>query len=110
MTATPIALCHPVGFSRRELLQIGFSGLLGLGLPSLLAGRDRAATGTPRDSKSAKSVILIFLTGAPSHIDTFDVKPEAPMEVRGTFKPISTRISGMQVCEHLPMLAARANL
>jgi len=85
--------------NRRELLQVGFSGLLGLGLGT------RASAGTPK----AKKVLLIFLTGAPSHIDTFDPKPDAPEEVRGHFKPIATRVPGIEVCEHLPLTAARTD-
>ena len=61
------------------------------------------------DPTGVKSVILIFLTGAPSHIDTFDMKPDAPEEIRGTFKSIATKVPGIQFCEHLPMLAARAD-
>ena len=101
---------HSVGVTRRELLQVGYSGLLGLGLPSLLAHQARAET-APREGngKRAKSVMLIFLTGAPSHLDMFDLKPNAPVEVRGTFRPIATRAVGLQICEHLPLLAARAN-
>ena len=96
---------HRVGISRREYLQIGFSGLLGLGLPSILQGRS-AAKNRRQTSASPKSVILIFLTGAPSHIDMFDLKPDAPKEVRGEFKPIASRTSGLLICEHLPRLAA----
>ena len=96
---------HAIGLTRRELLQVGYSGLLGIGLPSLLARQARAEAKPRR----AKSVILIFLTGAPSHLDMFDLKPNAPVEIRGTFKPIATRAPGVQVCEHLPMLAARAD-
>ncbi len=59
--------------------------------------------------KKPKSVILVFLTGASSHIDMFDMKPEAPSEIRGEFKPISTNIPGIQICEHLPMLAMRTD-
>lgn len=96
---------HRVGISRREYLQIGFSGLLGLGLPSILQGRS-AAKNRRQTSASPKSVILIFLTGAPSHIDMFDLKPDAPKEVRGEFKPIASRTPGLLICEHLPRLAA----
>src|SRR5205823_2192594 len=103
MTAPDIRCLHPVGVSRRQLLQVGYSGLLGLGLPSLLAARDRSETAAQPKPKPARSVILIFLTGAPSHIDTFDLKPDAPAEVRGSFKPLATRAVGVQVCEHLPM-------
>jgi hypothetical protein len=100
---------HTVGITRRELLQVGYSGLLGLGLPSLLAHQARAAGTSGGDAKRSHRVILIFLTGAPSHIDTFDLKPDAPAEVRGSFRPIATRAVGVQICEHLPRLAARAN-
>jgi uncharacterized protein (DUF1501 family) len=96
---------HAIGLTRRELLQVGYSGLLGIGLPSLLARQARAEAKPRR----AKSVILIFLTGAPSHLDMFDLKPNAPVEIRGTFKPVATLAPGVQVCEHLPMLAARAD-
>jgi len=103
---------HPLGINRRELVQAGFSGLLGIGLPSLFA---RQAEATPsilsgrRATSDGKSVIFIFLTGAASQLDTFDMKPEAPAEVRGTFQPISTPVPGIQICEHLPLLAARAD-
>ena len=98
---------HTLGITRRELLQVGYSGLLGLGLPSLLSRRAQAGT-QPKggDGKRARSVIFIFLTGAPSHLDMFDLKPDAPVEVRGTFRPIATRTTGMLICEHLPKLAA----
>jgi len=66
--------------NRRELLQVGFSGLLGLGL----------GTRVHADVPKANKVLLVFLTGAPSHIDTFAPKPDAPAEVRGLFKPIAT--------------------
>jgi uncharacterized protein (DUF1501 family) len=94
---------HTVGINRRELLQVGFSGLLGLGLSSLPA----RAAGQP--ARKQRSVILVFLTGAPSHLDTFDLKPDAPVGIRGEFKPIATRVPGIQVSEHLPRLAARAD-
>ena len=96
---------HPIGITRRELLQVGYSGLLGIGLSSLLVGRTACA----EPKKSPKSVILVFLTGAPSHHDTFDMKPDAPPEVRGEFKTVATSVPGIHVCEHLPRLAARAN-
>jgi hypothetical protein len=99
---------HGVGLTRRELLQVGYSGLLGIGLPSLLA-RSTAAEAALQTPARAKSVVLIFLTGAPSHLDTFDLKPEAPVEIRGEFKPIATRSAGVHYCEHLPLLAARSD-
>jgi uncharacterized protein DUF1501 len=101
---------HLAGLSRRELLQAGYSGLLGLGLPSLLAGRARAAEEPGPDTKCvAKSLVIVFLTGAASHHDTFDMKPDAPAEIRGEFHPIATSVPGYQICEHLPQLAARAH-
>lgn len=101
---------HQTGITRRELLQVGYSGLLGLGLPALLERKSRAGVEPSGNERGrARSAILIFLTGAPSHIDTFDLKPNAPAEVRGTFNPIDTRAPGVQICEHLPRLAARAD-
>jgi len=102
---------HATGLNRRELLQVGYSGLLGLGLPAVLGAKSAAAE-THRASGpgagKAKSVVIVFLTGACSHHDTFDMKPQAPAEIRGEFKPISTAVPELQVCEHLPKLAARA--
>lgn len=97
---------HTIGISRREVLQVGYSGLLGLGLSALPAC---ASPATPQASRKRKSVILVFLTGGPSHLDMFDLKPDAPAEIRGEFKPIATRLPGLTICEHLPRLAARAD-
>lgn len=82
--------------TRREWLRLGALAPLGLGLPRLLSAAE-----PPR----ARSCLLIFLEGGPSHIDLWDMKPEAPAEVRGAFKPIATRIPGVHVCEHLPLSA-----
>src|SRR5438874_1455630 len=88
--------------SRRWFLQTGLAGLAGLSLPDLLRCRaGRAAAGTDR-----RSVILIWLSGGPSHLDTWDPKPDAPAEVRGPFGSIATRVPGVRVCEHLPRQAA----
>jgi hypothetical protein len=97
--------------SRRELLQIGYSGLLGIGLPSLVCRRAAAAANSSEAQlvRRTKSVVIVFLTGAPSHHDTFDLKPEAPAEVRGEFQPIATSVPGIFIGEHLPNLAARAH-
>jgi hypothetical protein len=102
---------HTIGISRRELLQVGYSGLLGISLPAGLAPPARAGlAGTDQERpRMPKSVILVFLTGAPSHLDMFDMKPEAPPEVRGEFKPIATKVPGVAICEHLPRLAARTD-
>ncbi|WP_373652180.1 DUF1501 domain-containing protein [Schlesneria sp. DSM 10557] len=96
--------------TRRGLLQAGYSGLFGVGLTSILAGREKAAAAAEGSSnQKPKSVLLVFLSGAMSHIDTFDMKPEAPQEIRGEFKPIATSIPGYSICEHLPQLASRAH-
>src|SRR5436189_3362563 len=89
------------GVSRREFLQIVAAGFLGLSLPGLLASQ--AAMGAESDNEA--SVILVFLWGGPPHQDTFDMKPDSPSEIRGIFKPIPTNVPGIQICEHLPMLA-----
>ncbi len=98
---------HPHGVVRREFLQVGFSGLLDLGLPGLLAARaaGQGGTGSPR----AKSLILIFTTGGLGHLDSFDMKPDAPEGIRGEFQPIATKAAGVQYCEHLPGLASHAD-
>jgi hypothetical protein len=106
----PLPHRHAIGINRRELLQVGCTGLLGISWPSLLALQSQAATAKPaKTPRQGKSVILVFLTGAPSHIDTFDPKPEAAPEVRGDFKAHATKTPGLLVCEHLPRLAARAD-
>src|SRR4051794_25832712 len=101
---------HGIGITRRELLQVGYSGLLGVGLGSLPVRAASAAEQQRPGGRRAKpkSVILVFLTGAPSHLDTFDLKPEAPPEVRGEFQAVATRVPGIHISEHLPRLAARA--
>lgn len=96
---------------RRRFLAGGMSGLLGAGAGLLRPTPLRAAAPEPasRVPARARSLIIVFLTGAASHHDTFDMKPEAPAEIRGEFRPIATSIAGLQVCEHLPRLAARAH-
>jgi hypothetical protein len=87
---------------RRKLLQIGGLGLLGLTVPKLLrAAEQPAANPAPR----AKSVIFLYQFGGPSHLDTFDLKPDAPDGVRSRFGSISSAFPGLQVCEHLPETA-----
>ncbi len=109
MPPTRNALKDTTRLRRRELLQVGYSGLLGLGLPGVLS-RGSAAVETDRPAAlPPRSVLLIFLTGAASHHDTFDLKPDAPSEIRGEFLPIATVVPGVQICEHLPRLAARAD-
>ena len=92
--------------TRRHSLQVGYSGLLGLQLPGLLAAQT-AATGL--SAGRVKSVIVILLSGGLGQHDSFDMKPEAPDGIRGEFKPIDTAVPGIRMCEHLPGLAARAD-
>jgi hypothetical protein len=90
--------------SRRTFLVASGLGFGGLCLPDLLQA------GNPgQKPRRAKSTILIWLSGGPSHIDTFDPKPEAPAEVRGEFRPIATSAPGVQLCEHLPLVARQAH-
>ncbi len=89
------------GISRREVLCVGGLSLFGLGLPQLLRARE---AGGVRDG-SAKSVILLNLFGGPPHMDMFDLKPHAPANVRGEFRPIDTVLPGVQICELLPQTA-----
>jgi hypothetical protein len=101
---------HPA-FSRRFAIQAGALGLLGLGMDHLSALRTLDAAEKPaRHSGRAKSVIYIFLSGGLAQHDSFDPKPDAPEGIRGEFRPIATRTSGVHVCEHLPMLAQRSYL
>ena len=89
--------------SRRQLLQAGSLGYLGLSLPQLLRAEQIAPA--EAKTKTADSCILIFLDGGPSHLDMWDMKPNAPAEIRGEFKPIATAVPGIQLSEHLPRLA-----
>jgi uncharacterized protein (DUF1501 family) len=93
------------GFSRRELLRVGGAALLGLSLPEFLSWKAQAASTKMETKARAKSVILLFLQGGPSHIDIWDPKPDAPSNIRGEFKPIKTKVDGIQVSETMPMLA-----
>jgi hypothetical protein len=91
------------GISRRNFLQIGAFGA-GLTLADLLRARSVSAADPLRPTVS-KSVIMVFLPGGPSHMDMYDLKPNAPAEFRGEFKPIATNVPGIQVCEHMPLQA-----
>jgi len=94
------------GFSRRELLQVGGLGLCGLSLPELLQQQAQAVeSGSSGTFGKAKSCLVLFLYGAWSQLDTLDMKPDAPADIRGEFNPISTRLPGLQICEHLPRIA-----
>src|SRR5829696_9088129 len=88
------------GLSRRAFLKVGGLALGGLSLPGLLRAEGRAG-----GRASHKAIIMIYLPGGPSHLDMYDLKPEAPADVRGEFRPVRTNVAGIQVCEHLPRLA-----
>ncbi|MGV3486723.1 MAG: DUF1501 domain-containing protein [Planctomycetaceae bacterium] len=96
---------------RRSCLKLGVAGLAGGGFLDLLALTRAAAAGSTQGSTGVKpltSCILIWMDGGPSHFETFDPKPNAPVEIRGDFRPISTNVPGIQICEHLPKLASIA--
>lgn len=99
-----LPLQHPV-ITRRAAVQAGAIGLLGLGMNHVNALRAHAAPKT-----APRACIFIFLSGGLSQIDSFDMKPEAADRIRGEFKPIATRTPGVQICEHLPLLAERSHL
>ena len=93
---------------RRDCLQIALSGAVGY-LGHVLAANGQAASSPNRAFGQAKSCIYIYLFGGPSHIDIWNLKPEAPAEIRGEFRPISTNVPGLQITEHLPRLARQAD-
>ena len=95
------------GLSRRELLQIGGLGTLGLTLPNLIRAQEHS--GRIKPVGKAKRCILLFMSGGPPQMDTFDLKPEAPVELRGLYKPIRTNVSGIEISEHFPLLAQQAH-
>jgi hypothetical protein len=92
------------GVSRRDFLQIGAFGA-GLSLAEVLRLRAANAASTKQPSRSNRAAIMIYLPGGPSHIDTYDLKPDAPKEFRGEFKPIATNVPGVSICEHFPLQA-----
>lgn len=96
-----VPVCH--GLTRRSFLEAGTAGMAGLTLQNVLA---LEAQGAVQPAKSEiRNCITIFLVGSPGHLDTWDMKPEAPAEIRGKFKPIDTNVSGIQICEHFPLMA-----
>ena len=103
-----VRLCD--GISRREVLRVGGLGFTGLLWPDWL--RSRAAAGTPANASrsfgKAKACIVIFNYGGPSHLDILDLKPDAPPEIRGVFKPAATSVPGIAITEHLPRLGKLA--
>lgn len=103
LTLNGLPKSNCAGLSRRELLQIGGAGLLGLSLPRVLAAEQ--AGSDPFAGGRAKSVIFLFLFGGPSQLETFDMKPEAPQEIRGPYRPIKCRTPDLLISEHLSRLA-----
>ena len=102
----PRRLCN--GLTRRDLIQAGGLGVFGLGLSDLLQAKSLSAAESTSTSPSfgkAKRCILLFLYGSPSQHETFDMKPDAPSQIRGTMDPIASSLPGLDVCEHLPEMA-----
>jgi hypothetical protein len=94
------------GITRRDFLQVGTLGAIGLSLPDLLAAKALGAVAKDHDERA---VIMIFNLGAPSQLDTFDMKPDAPAEIRGPFKPIKTNVPGLDISEIFPLHAQHAD-
>jgi hypothetical protein len=92
------------GLNRRDFMKVGSLGVMGLGVAELLSA-EQAAAAARREMKC----IVLFLVGGPSHIDTFDMKPDAAAEVRGPFRPIGTNVPGVRICEHFPLMAEMAD-
>src|SRR6266480_1003523 len=105
---TGAPLCE--GFTRREWLRAGGLSALGLALPELLRQR---AIATPHRERSsfgrARSCIVVFLFGAPAHQDIWDLKPLAPSDMRGEFRPIVSSVPGIQLGEHVPRIAQQVH-
>src|SRR5438552_17648730 len=91
--------------SRRAFLQVGAIGVSGLALSREAAAEEHGSI----SASAGKSVIMIYLPGGPSHIDMFDMKPRAPVEIRGEFRPIRSNVPGLEVCELLPELSRVAD-
>src|SRR4051794_33863592 len=105
MTTAPNGRC-PGTLTRRAFVRAGLTGLCSLGLADLLRLQSRASA--PERSRP-KSVLVLWLWGGPSHMETFDLKPDAPAEFRGDFRPIRTNVPGVLISEHLPRLARLAD-
>src|ERR1700676_940440 len=108
LTGTRSRLCN--GTSRRDFLRIGGLGLLGLSTANFLAMRNALADSAPSPAPlsvagRAKSIILVYLGGGLSHHDSFDLKPDAPQEIRGKYKQIATNVPGLKIGELLPKMA-----
>src|SRR5579871_6833775 len=103
-TGQPQQTCDRL--TRRAMLQIGSLGALGLSLPQVLSRV--ASAGDGACFGRAQACLVIYLFGGPSQLDTFDLKPDAPSQFRGEFRPVATSVPGIAICEHLPRLARQA--
>src|SRR5216684_698262 len=92
---------------RRDFLRIGGMSLCGVTMLDVL--RARSAPAPPKAGSKARQMICVWLGGGPPHTDMFDMKPDSPAEYRGEFKPIPTKVPGLQVCELMPELAKQAD-
>jgi hypothetical protein len=99
-----VSLHDTRALTRREWIRVGGLSLFGLGTSDLLRWRAQAEGHVPPAKHRGNSCVFIFLFGGPSHIDLWDMKPQAPAEIRGEFRPVSTNVPGIDVCEHLPLL------
>jgi hypothetical protein len=106
----PVQIFQHPRFTRRTALQAGAVSILGLGMNHLASLRAEAGPDDSVRGHKARAVIYIFLSGGLSQIDSFDLKPDAPADIRGEFRPTATRSPGLRVCEHLPRLARRSHL
>lgn len=98
----------PGTLSRRAFVRTGLAGLSSLGLADLVR-LETVVAGVDKAASSQKSLIVLWLWGGPSHMETFDLKPDAPAEYRGEFRPIRTNVPGIEISEHLPLLAKLAD-
>ncbi|MBC7819516.1 MAG: DUF1501 domain-containing protein [Planctomycetaceae bacterium] len=98
-----VPMCSGHGPTRRSFLQAGSAGLMGLSLPAWMSLE--ASGAVDQSQQKIRNCITIFLVGSPGQHDTWDMKPEAPAEIRGKFKPIDTNVPGIQICEHFPLMA-----
>jgi hypothetical protein len=96
-----VPLCE--GLSRRSFLQVGSAALGSMALPTLMTLEARGAF--QERAAKIRNCITLFLVGSPGHLDTWDMKPDAPSEVRGKFRPIATKVPGIRICEHFPLMA-----
>src|SRR5450631_1269768 len=93
------------GVSRRSFLRIGGLGLGGLALPQILQAQQQSPSPARSGGLGHKAVIMVYMPGGPPHQDMYDLKLNAPSEVRGPLRPIATNVSGIQICELMPRLA-----